>query len=92
MRTVGGMNNLNIQYGIDLPIGIYELITNPINIIFSFVLFYLFVRYRKKDFFKELPSILVSIGILGTFTGILIGLLNFDENIRNVSVPKLLYG
>lgn len=92
MRTVGGMNNLNIQYGIDLPIGIYELITNPINIIFSFVLFYLFVRYRKKDYFKELPSILVSIGILGTFTGILIGLLNFDENILNVSVPKLLSG
>lgn len=38
------------------------------------------------------PNILTSIGILGTFFGIFIGLLDFDINAINRSVPTLLEG
>lgn len=38
------------------------------------------------------PGVLVSLGILGTFTGILIGLLGFDVTDLEGSVPRLLEG
>jgi hypothetical protein len=54
---------------------------------------FLFIKYKKKDAsVHQLPSILVAIGILGTFTGIFIGLLNFDVNQIDTSLPHLLSG
>lgn len=38
------------------------------------------------------PNIVVTLGILGTFVGILIGLLNFDVSDINKSIPTLLEG
>lgn len=69
------------------------VIINPINFIFAVVMLFLFIWYRKRHAYSQLvPSILVGIGILGTFTGIFIGLLDFNvDNIRG-SVPQLLKG
>jgi hypothetical protein len=38
------------------------------------------------------PSLLTTIGVLGTFVGILIGLMNFDVTDISKSVPQLLDG
>lgn len=38
------------------------------------------------------PTLLTSLGILGTFTGIVIGLLNFDPTQLDASIGKLLNG
>ena len=85
--------NLLSQSGINLPPGMGELVTNPINIIFASVMIFLFVMYRRKDTSAiELPPILVAIGILGTFTGIFISLLNFNIDEIEKSVPQLLSG
>ena len=87
------LQNLLSISGITLPPGISELITNPINIIFAALMFFLFFRYKKKDTsFQELPPILVAIGILGTFTGIFISLLNFNVDDIEKSIPQLLSG
>ncbi len=40
----------------------------------------------------DLKSVIVSIGVLGTFIGIAIGLWEFDTTIIDASVPKLLEG
>lgn len=69
------------------------VIINPINFIFAVVMFFLFIWYRKRHAYSQLlPSILVGIGILGTFTGIFIGLINFNVAEIERSVPKLLEG
>ena len=52
--------------------------------------------YDAQDFVLKIcrltPTLLVSIGILGTFYGIYIGLLNFDVEAVGDSVPALLEG
>ena len=69
------------------------VIFNPINFIFAVVMLFLFIRYRNRPASSQLlPSILVGIGILGTFTGIFIGLINFDVDKIKESVPQLLEG
>ena len=66
---------------------------DPINIIFAGVMLFLFIWYRKRHAYSQLlPSILVGIGILGTFTGIFIGLINFNVADIKGSVPQLLEG
>lgn len=57
--------------------------------LFGFVIFWL----QKADkFIRELPTLLTSLGILGTFVGIVVGLMHFDpQNIDN-SISSLLEG
>jgi len=49
-------------------------------------------RKRTNKIIAILPNVAVSIGILGTFYGVFIGLLNFDVSKINDSIPKLLEG
>ncbi len=46
----------------------------------------------KKNTFKDYKSLIISVGILGTFVGIFLGLWNFDTKDITGSVPKLLEG
>ena len=58
-----------------------------------FVILGFYIALRKHPKHKHiLPTILSSLGILGTFTGIAIGLYAFDVDNINTSVPKLLEG
>ena len=67
-----------------------EIVLNPINIVFIVMIFILGVidQVTKKD----LKSQIVSLGVLGTFVGIFIGLQNFNpQDIMN-SVNEILVG
>ncbi len=50
------------------------------------------VKKKTNTLVKLLPNIAVSMGILGTFVGIYLGLLEFDVASINESIPKLLEG
>lgn len=66
-----------------------------IIIIGSILIFGLYFRIAKKKrnkLISLLPNIAVSAGILGTFIGIYIGLLEFDVSNISDSIPKLLEG
>jgi hypothetical protein len=58
-----------------------------------------FQAQRKKDhliekrrWIENLPTLISSIGVLGTFAGITLGLINFDPNNLDESIPLLLGG
>lgn len=53
---------------------------------------YLHRKNRQPDFLEFLPSLLTSLGILGTFTGIILGLLDFDLKQIDESLSALLNG
>ncbi|QTA81079.1 MotA/TolQ/ExbB proton channel [Desulfonema limicola] len=55
-------------------------------------LFFRFLKRNSNKLINLLPNIAVSVGILGTFTGIYIGLLEFDVSDINTSIPNLLDG
>lgn len=44
----------------------------------------------KADFYKHLPGILTGIGIIGTFSGLIMGLINFDVSLNPVEAQKQL--
>lgn len=46
--------------------------------------------YINAEFFKHLPGILTGVGIIGTFTGLVYGLANFDPNNASNTLNKLL--
>lgn len=50
------------------------------------------LRRQHSSFVDYAPSVLVSVGILGTFIGIVIGLLNFDPHDIKASIEGLLDG
>lgn len=50
------------------------------------------VKKKTNKVITLLPNVAVSIGILGTFVGIYLGLLEFDESNISDSIPKLLEG
>lgn len=70
--------------------------TTDIFIIVNIGFFLLSLYWTKKDshhsFTEYAPTLLTSIGILGTFTGIVIGLLSFDTNNIDGSISQLLDG
>lgn len=74
-----------------------DSITNLFFILLIFITFLGFLSYfraskKAQSFSSYAPILLTSLGILGTFTGIVSGLLNFDvENIDN-SITSLLSG
>lgn len=65
-------------------------------IVFMLVLFLLAILLRivgKQHAFRQYtPTLLTSIGILGTFCGIVAGLLGFDVNSIDTSIDMLLAG
>lgn len=56
--------------------------------------FAIFLKYRNKahSFTDYVPTLLTSLGILGTFLGIVVGLLNFDVKNIDGSITALLAG
>ena len=46
----------------------------------------------NRRWIESLPSMISTLGVLGTFGGITLGLLFFDTNNLNVSIPLLLSG
>jgi chromosome segregation ATPase len=66
-----------------------------ILIVMTFV-FFLGLFFTKKskqiEFVNYVPTLLTTIGIFGTFLGIVIGLLEFDQSDIEASIPNLLAG
>lgn len=64
-----------------------------LNLIFIIAIGFLIFTYNKKQgdpaYYANLST---SIGVLGTFLGIVLGLMNFDVNNISTSVPMLLEG
>ncbi len=68
-----------------------ELFIYAIGIIFVFaIIFSLIGRFQR--FTQYAPTLMTSLGILGTFVGIVIGLLGFDTSNIDGSIPELLEG
>lgn len=69
-------------------------------IVVAFILCVLYIFVQKKNgklienrrWINQLPSLVSTLGVLGTFFGITIGLLNFDSYDLNASIPLLLSG
>lgn len=70
-----------------------ELLSNIVTVLFCGAVVYLMLKYRKQQSMaNDLPGIVTSIGVMGTFVGIFLGLLNFDPRNLEASVPALLEG
>src|SRR5438270_621701 len=80
----------------------FETLPAPLWITFTllaiwlfFSVYYLYIRRKEKInpyIFETIPQIFATIGILGTFIGIAVGLWNFDVNNIENSIPQLLQG
>ena len=77
-----------------------EIFENPMNSVFTAVLLIFFMfglvrgvtKGRLDAVVVMAPNLLTSLGILGTFFGIFVGLLDFDVSNIDDSVPSLLSG
>ena len=47
---------------------------------------------EKRRWIEQIPSLVSTLGVLGTFLGITIGLMNFNPNVLDESIPLLLEG
>ena len=62
-------------------------------IVAIFILGLVFTKKNKQNnFVNYIPTLLTTIGIFGTFIGIVLGLLHFDQNAIETSMPLLLAG
>ena len=68
-------------------------------IILAFLFAWLYIANSSKDeldkrcdWIKQLPSVISTLGVLGTFLGITMGLLGFDTSDLDQSIPLLLDG
>lgn len=69
---------------------LFDAITAPINMAFLLVMLVLFIigwvaisrddGHKPRHFIDSIPTLLTSIGILGTFFGIVLALLAFDDS------------
>lgn len=69
---------------------LFDAITAPINMVFLLVMLVLFIigwvaigrddGHKPRHFIDSIPTLLTSIGILGTFFGIVLALLAFDDS------------
>ena len=67
-----------------------EVLLDPVNLVFVLVIFVLaFLDVRTK---KDLKSQIISVGVLGTFVGIFIGLQSFNPQDIINSVNEILVG
>ena len=76
---------------------ILELLLSPLNMIFigaMLLLFFisLYTIFKNPKKIDVLPSVIAATGIIGTFSGIFFGLLDFDTNNLEGSIPILLNG
>lgn len=69
-----------------------SIIINALFTLVMVLLAYIDVTSYKKGEHKDLKSPILSLGILGTFLGIFLGLIGFDTSNIQESVPKLLDG
>ena len=85
-----GMCEKDLPKEVSMSESIKNVLLEPINIVFVLIIFILaFIDQKTK---KDLKSQIVSVGVLGTFVGIFIGLQGFNpEDIVN-SVNKILEG
>lgn len=67
-----------------------DVLLNPINIIFVLIIFILAFLDQKTG--KDLKSQIVSVGVLGTFVGIFIGLQGFNPQDIENSINDILVG
>lgn len=76
-------------------------LSDPITRFFAYLMCVIFfvgllARLNTRSYFQSIaaiaPNILTTLGILGTFLGIAIGLVNFNVNNIDGSVPELLAG
>lgn len=70
-----------------------------LNLLFFLAIGYAFLRALKimrqngsSTYVEYAPSLMTSLGLFGTFVGILLGLLNFDTHKIDASIPILLEG
>ncbi len=66
-----------------------------ITFVFFLIAIWVIIRGRHQPFIQFAPTLLTSLGILGTFTGITVGLGNFSFETRQAidqSIPQLLGG
>lgn len=68
------------------------MIVNAIFTIIMLVLAAVDMKTTKSPTHRDFKSIILTIGVLGTFVGIFIGLLGFDINSMESSIPHLLDG
>lgn len=86
---------------------IFEVILNPVNVIFEFFflvwfgfsVYWINKLYRRKNpnvvnpyLYEAIPGVFITIGVCGTFTGVFVGLWNFDTDKITDSIPFLLEG
>lgn len=76
---------------------ILQQLLTPMNIFFGLFMLGLFIYSCIKIFLKPkesttIPNLIAAIGIIGTFAGIFMGLLDFDTTKLDDSIPKLLDG
>ncbi len=82
----------------DFMIDTFFKIFTPINLAFLAIIIYLCYEDYKSfytDDYKNYKHLIINVGILGTFTGIFWGLLNFEaQNLESIqkSIPPLLDG
>ncbi|MRI34244.1 hypothetical protein EOPP23_14715 [Endozoicomonas sp. OPT23] len=76
-----------------------EFLESTINIVFlTFIILTLItaIVFRKQgkasEFVNYAPTLLTTLGIFGTFFGIVLGLMAFDQNNIETSIPPLLAG
>ncbi|QJT19422.1 hypothetical protein E5E96_20490 [Aeromonas sp. 1805] len=76
-----------------------SLSSDVVNIVFLLSMLAVFVlglRFTKKgtqvEFVNYVPTLLTTTGIFGTFLGIVMGLLDFNQNDIEASIPPLLEG
>ena len=67
-------------------------ITIGVGIIFVFFIFFLINLIKSKRLHSQSSDILITIGIGFTFLGIFLGLIDFDANDVENSIPKLING
>ena len=69
-------------------------------IVMATIVIWFYIRYIKKNdeliqkrrWIENLPSLISTLGVIGTFAGITVGLMNFDTGDLDKSIPLLLEG
>lgn len=84
LGLIAALNQLN-------PIAVIGVFTIVLVLLFGFALITT-ASGRISAFAQNMPTLLTTLGILGTFLGIAIGLLQFDVTRVEYSIPTLLEG
>ena len=88
--TLGICNKTNNKQETSSTSSFTDVLLDPVNLIFVIIIFILgFLDYKTG---KDLKSQIVSIGVLGTFVGIFIGLQAFNPDDIINSVNEILSG